>query len=192
MFQQLKLTLPNKDNPPAVDVAALTSEQKIELAWTWKLKGVSITTLSKCFGVSRRTIYQWLAKGKEYYISNMEEMTYLELISEHDMQLEHLENVALAELDRITEAEFMADESGNIYPKRKAATKEISDLLRTIAGIRDQRMKLHTTVGLIPRVPDRIHHKIGGRDVEVVEEYQQTSDELRISLIDKLNKVSRL
>jgi predicted DNA-binding protein YlxM (UPF0122 family) len=192
MFDQLKLAVPDKENLIEVDVHALTSEQKIELCWTWKLKGVSITTLAKSFSVSRRTIYQWLAKGKEYFISNMEEMTYLELIADHDMQLEHLENVALAELDRITEPEFGADENGNIYQKKKAATKEISELLRTIASIRDQRMKLHTTVGLIPRVPDKIHHKIGGREVDSVEEYQQTSEELRISLIDKLNKVSRL
>jgi predicted DNA-binding protein YlxM (UPF0122 family) len=192
MFDQLKLAVPDKENLIEVDVHALTSEQKIELCWTWKLKGVSITTLAKSFSVSRRTIYQWLAKGKEYFISNMEEMTYLELIADHDMQLEHLENVALAELDRITEPEFGADENGNIYQKKKAATKEISELLRTIASIRDQRMKLHQHCGLIPKVPDRLHHVISSKDSVSLEEYEQTDEELRVSLMSKLNRISRL
>jgi len=192
MYEELKIKVPNKDNPIKVNLDLLTPEQKIDLCWNWKLKGVSITTLSKCFSVTRRTIYQWLAKAKEHFISNMEELTYLEVIADHEMQLEHLENVALAELDRITESEFGMDDNGEIYTKKRAPTKEISDLIRTIAGIRDQRMKLHQHCGIIPKMPDRLHHVISNKDSEALEEYQQSAEELRLTLVEKLNRVSRL
>lgn len=193
MFEKLKDTLPS--NSPEIegfDVSSLLPEQKIELSLVWRTKGASVTAIAKTFGVTRRTIYQWLAKAKEHFISNIEEMTYLELIAEHDMQLEQLENIALAELDRITAPEFQMDESGQINKKSRGSVKDIAEIAKLALAIRQQRMQLHTTVGLIPRVPDRIHHKISPDAASNKEEYEQSSEELRLLMIDKLNRVSRL
>ena len=190
MFENLKVKLPEESE--AIDINALTPEQKIELSLVWRTKGASVTAIAKTFGVSRRTIYQWLAKAKEHFISNLEEQTYLELIADHDVQLETLENIVLAELDRITSPEFNMDPSGQINQKTRGSVKDISELTRTVLSIRQQRMQLHTTVGLIPRVPDKLHHQIGGSTVEQNEEYEMTSEELRLRLMDKLSKVARL
>jgi len=191
VFEQLKENPPKKDSP--LDLPSLTDEQKLDLVVAWKLRGVSITVLAKTFGVSRRTIYNWLAKAKGDYISNMEEQTYLELIAENDLSLEHLESIALAELDRITSPEYGMGKEGQVHVKTsKASVRELSELLRTVASIRDQRMKLHTTVGLIPRVPDKIHTKISHKLEDSTEEYQMTADDLRLTMIEKLNRISRL
>jgi hypothetical protein len=123
----------------------------------------------------------------------MEEQTYLELIAENDLSLEHLESIALAELDRITSPEYGMGKEGQVHVKTsKASVRELSELLRTVASIRDQRMKLHTTVGLIPRVPDKIHTKISHKLEDSTEEYQMTADDLRLTMIEKLNRISRL
>lgn len=190
MFENLKVKLPEETS--GVDLESLTPEQKIELSLVWRTKGASVTAIAKTFGVSRRTIYQWLAKAKEHFISNMEEMTYLELIADHDIQLETLENIVLAELDRITAPEYGMDSTGQINVKQRGSIKDISDLTRTVLSIRQQRMQLHTTVGLIPRVPDKLHHQIGGSTVEQSEEYEMSSEELRLKLMDKLSRVARL
>lgn len=192
MFEKLKDEKPDSAEMGKLDISTLTPEQKIELSLVWRTKGASVTSIAKTFEVSRRTIYQWLAKAKEHFISNIEEMTYLELIAEHDMQLEQLENIALAELDRITEPEYRMDPNGQINVKKKGAIRDISELAKLALAIRQQRMQLHTTVGLIPRVPDTLHHKIAPSHTESLEEYEQSADELRMSLINKLNRVSRL
>lgn len=191
MFESLKNKLP-KEELDKFDVSALTPEQKIELSLVWRTKGASVTAIAKTFGVSRRTIYQWLAKAKEHFLSNMEEMTHLELVTEHDMMLENLENIALAELDRITAPEYMMDEAGQINVKARGSVKDISEIAKLALAIRQQRMQLHTTVGLIPRTPDTIHHKISQNHEEVKEEYEKSPEELRLLLVEKLNRVSRL
>jgi predicted DNA-binding protein YlxM (UPF0122 family) len=191
MFDALKNKLP-KDELGKFDVSALTPEQKIELSLVWRTKGASVTAIAKTFEVSRRTIYQWIAKAKEHFLSNIEEMTHLELITEHDMMLESLENIALAELDRITAPEYMMDEAGQINVKARGSVKDISEIAKLALAIRQQRMQLHTTVGLIPRTADTIHHKISQNHEELKEEYEQSPDELRLLLVQKLNRVSRL
>lgn len=191
MFESLKNKLP-KEELDKFDVSSLTPEQKIELSLVWRTKGASVTAIAKTFGVSRRTVYQWLAKAKESFLSNIEEMTHLELIAEHDMQLETLENIALAELDRITAPEYMMDEAGQINVKARGSVKDISEIAKLALAIRQQRMQLHTTVGLIPRTADTIHHKISQNHEEVKEEYEKSPEELRLLLVEKLNKVSRL
>ena len=191
MFESLKNKLP-KEELDKFDVSALTPEQKIELSLVWRTKGASVTAIAKTFGVSRRTVYQWLAKAKESFLSNIEEMTHLELIAEHDMQLETLENIALAELDRITAPEYMMDEAGQINVKARGSVKDISEIAKLALAIRQQRMQLHTTVGLIPRTADTIHHKISQNHEEIKEEYEKSPEELRLLLVEKLNKVSRL
>lgn len=191
MFDALKNKLP-KDELEKFEVSALTPEQKIELSLVWRTKGASVTAIAKTFGVSRRTIYQWLAKAKEHFLSNIEEMTHLELIAEHDMQLETLENIALAELDRITAPEYKMEEAGQINVKARGSVKDITEVAKLALAIRQQRMQLHTTVGLIPRTADTIHHKISPNHEVLKEEYEQSSEELRLGLIDKLNRVSRL
>ena len=191
MFENLKVTLPDA-NSDTLDVSTLTDEQKIEIALVWRTKGVAVTSIAKIFKVTRRTIYQWLNKAKEHFMSNIEEMTFLELITDHDMQLEHLENVALAELDRITEPEYGINSEGEVHKRTRKSVKEISDLMKTVLAIRQQRMQLHLQVGLIPKTPERILHKISGADVELHEDYEKSSDELKLDLVTKLNRISRL
>lgn len=193
MFEKLKDTLPS--NSPEIegfDVSSLLPEQKIELSLVWRTKGASVTAIAKTFGVTRRTIYQWLAKAKEHFISNIEEMTYLELIAEHDMQLEQLENIALAELDRITAPEFQMDEAGQINKKSRGSIKDIAEIAKLALAIRQQRMQLHLNVGLIPKTPEKLHHIISPESSSNTEEYEKSSEELRLLMIDKLNRVSRL
>jgi hypothetical protein len=84
------------------------------------------------------------------------------------------------------------DEAGQINKKSRGSIKDIAEIAKLALAIRQQRMQLHTTVGLIPRVPDRIHHKISPDAVSNKEEYEQSSEELRLLMIDKLNRVSRL
>lgn len=191
MFESLKNKLP-KEELDKFDVSALTPEQKIELSLVWRTKGASVTAIAKTFGVSRRTIYQWLAKAKEHFLSNIEEMTFIELVADHDLMLESLENIALAELDRLTSPEFKMDESWQINKKIPGSVKDISEVAKLALAIRQQRIHLHTTVGLIPRQADTIHHKISPNYAEVKEEYEQSPEELRLCLMEKLSRVTRL
>jgi transposase-like protein len=192
MFENLKVTLPDKVAPNTLDISSLTDEQKIELSLVWRTKGIGVTTIAKTFKVSRRTIYTWLAKAREHYIANLEESTYLELITDHDMQLEDLENKALAELDRVTSPEYGFDELMQVHKKKTGSTKQIADLLRTVLAIRQQRINLQMNCGLIPKVAEKLHHTIGNQVVADQEEYQMSTEDLRSSLLTKLTKLSRL
>lgn len=192
MFENLKVTLPDKVAPDTLDISSLTDEQKIELSLVWRTKGIGVTTIAKTFKVSRRTVYTWLQKARIHYVSNLEESTYLDLISEHDMQLEDLENKALVELDRITAPEYGLDDNLQVHKKRAGSTKEIADLLRTVLAIRQQRINLQVTVGLIPKTAEKLHHTIGNQAVDSQEEYLMSTEDLRSSLLTKLTKLSRL
>lgn len=188
MFEALKNEKPTENNSPNVE--GLSPTERIELCYAWKIKGVGVTTLSKIFGVTRRTIYQWLSKYRDEYLMSLEESKPVEILVEHDTMLQHLEDVALYELNRLSTPEFQMDEKEQVHKKQvKGSIKELSELIKTAAAIRQQRINLHTLIGVLPKKPEELHLAISGRSGSAnEEEYMMTSDELKNALLEKLSK----
>jgi transposase len=194
MFESLKDEKPSENNSQVPDVAGLSDMEKIELCYAWKVKGVGVTTLSKIFKVTRRTIYNWLNKYRDEYLMSLEESKPVEILVEHDAMLQHLEDVALYELNRLSTPEFQMDENEQVHKKsRTGSIKELSELIKTAAGIRQQRINLHTLVGIIPKKAEELHVAVSSRTAaDSAEEYQLSSEELRDALLAKLQKNVRL
>ena len=194
MFESLKPEKPDENNSQLPDVAGLSDMEKIELCYAWKVKGVGVTTLANIFKVTRRTIYAWLSKYREQYLSSLEESKPVEILVEHDAMLQHLEDVALYELNRLSTPEFQMDEKEQVHKKeRKGSIKELSELIKTAASIRQQRINLHMIVGVLPKQAEQLHVAISSRTAaEASEEYTLSSEELRNTLLAKLQKNVRL
>lgn len=194
MFEALKEEKPSENNSQLPDVAGLSDMEKIELCYAWRVKGVGVTTLSKIFKVTRRTIYNWMTKYRDEYLMSLEESKPVEILIEHDTMLQHLEDIALYELNRLSTPEFQMDENEQVHKKsRTGSIKELSELIKTAAGIRQQRVNLHLMTGILPKKAEELHIAVSSRTAaDASEEYQLTSQELRDTLLAKLQKNVRL
>lgn len=194
MFEKMKAEKPLTAENNLPDIESLTDMEKIELCYAWKVKGVGVTTLSKIFKVSRRTIYNWMSKFRDEYLMALEEAKPVEILVEHDAMLQHLEDLALFELNRLSSPEFQMDDKEQVQKKAsKGSIKEISELLKTAASIRQQRIQLHQTVGVLPKQAEQLHVAISSRTAaDAAEEYTMTPEALKASLLEKLSRNVRL
>lgn len=176
------------------DLLLLSDEDKARRAMEWKFQGIPVPSIAKAFGVDIRTIYRWLNKAKLLFRETFEEETAADLLSEHLLFLDHVEELCLYEAGQLgKDGKEFDPKTGTVVDKKGDGGKSVK--LRFIDGaVRARKMKIDLMMqtGMIPSEPHRMYHSL--KDEGQVGEGPKTSglertrEELVRDLLDKLGQ----
>lgn len=181
-------------------VANWPTEKKKRNCFKWHHQGVSKKELSSFFGVSLRTIYQWLKDENSGLLDEFEVKSGIELLIEQFSELEQYEKLCMLEASHLGNSQLEVDpETGE--KRLKAPTGKGLDskvkFMELARKFREMQINLLTQTGLIPKQPDKIYTTIKDNKVELGEEEvadinKLEKPDLSKTVIEKLMKQTNL
>lgn len=149
-------------NPPAppVNPATLSLSKKILLASEWRFKGVPIQAIAGHFNVSYRTVYNWIKKGREHFLEELENQPASELICGHLADLQRMEQMCMYEAAHIGQDTLEFDPVKKVHVKKKGSLREKAEFMRLAAMYRKMQIDLSQTTGILPKQAEKIYTKL--------------------------------
>lgn len=174
-------------------IQAKSDQDKIRLAANLNRKGVSQKEIARLFGVTPRTIYDWLRKDMEHVVMEFEEKTALDLIVEHLADLSAYEKLCMFEASHFGQDHLEFNPETMKAVRGAVTTKELEVKIKFIdlAGkFRQAQLNLLTQTGVIPKVPDRIYSTVKDNKTETGEAVGSASGstkaDMEVSVLQKL------
>ena len=155
--------------PPATVPRGINLDEKMDEAYSLRMKGQSQKEIAAAMGVDISTVCRWLKRIEAKFREAMEGETPVDLLSRELQKLDQCENTARQLLEKTK-----SDRSKAAY---------LAEIRRCSA----LRMRIYLDSGLIERVPDRIFKIIGHWRVKELPEVdlEKTKQELLDSLVQK-------
>jgi hypothetical protein len=179
----------------------LSSEKKKRLCFKWHYQGVAKKDLASFFGVSLRTVYQWLKEENSGLLEEFEVKSGLELLIEQFAELEQYEKLCMVEASHLGNSQLEIDPETGDKRIKGPTSKGLENKAKFIdlaRKFREMQINLLTQTGLIPKQPDKIYNAVKDNKLEL-EESEQTANinkldkpDLSKTVIEKLMKQTNL
>lgn len=161
-----------------------------------RMRGVPVTAIARSFEVSPRAIYKWLQHGIEQFRSRLEQQPAADLLSEQLQFLDSMEEMCLFEASQAD-----VDDSAEIDPATGKVTRKLNPTraglklkyMQAAMSARAEKIKLLTTVGVLPKEPERIYHSMADekRDGDTATETkgrERSAEEIKNSIMQYLSR----
>lgn len=177
------------------DVSAipkLTLEARRAKVWDFRIKGVSVSAISKVFGVTEKTIYDDLKAIGVEYRDQLLQMDAIELVASNLQWLDELERIALHEVAQAQPVVTKTvDEKTGVMSETSVSDPNKGRFYMAALKARELKLKILLDTGIIPKnkteLFDRLE-KLSKTEVEVQED--RTDKEILVS-IERLMKHGR-
>lgn len=180
------------------DVTALEKPKQRALADKLNRQGITHRDLAEFFGVTPRTIYDWIRNEREHYQEELEAKTGLEVIIENLADLTAYEKLCMREASALGQDQIEIDvETG----KRRIKAPTTANLVQKAKFIelarkfREMQIGLLTKTGVIPSAPEKAYHKLGDHKIDEEQELNPQKvdrETLAESVLDKLRRQNAL
>lgn len=174
----------------------LAPEEKIRQAIEWRYQGISVHAISKSFGVTEKQVRKWLKRSAQDYRESLEGTTAADLISEHMMFLDQIENTCLEEANYLkAEGIKSAENRAGIDPRELSDNKKNQiRFLTTALKARETKITLAQDTGIIPKEPERLYHSLEGQKQDSSDSSKpvHSKEEALKDILEQLGSVQRL
>lgn len=177
--------------PP--DPSNMTNEERVRTAAEWKQRGMPIIEIADFFGVSQRTIYNWIKIHRDTYVQELEECKALDVVVKHLSDITNLGDLCLQIAHQIGQEKALDPRTGEII-HRKGSLRDQAEMLRLVRDFKRMEIDLQQSTGILPKEPERIYSKLEEmqRAGDVVEDEVLPRPELERAALDRLQKQKHL
>jgi len=165
-------------------LVCLSREDRAHRAFELKMRGMPITTIAEMLGVNRSTIHSDLRTHTEMFRESFEGVPAANIIAEGVAFLDEIEMVCLREISGPQDDEIV-DLATNTVTKRKSGNdSDRNQWVKSLLKAREMKTKLLMDTGVIPKVPERLWHKL--TDSRVDDKADDRDTRTREQIIDDI------
>jgi len=163
------------------------------------MQGIPIASIAKMFGVDISTVYRWKAKHASEYREMIEDEPAANLIADHLLFLQKIEEVCLYEAQQLGKDSKKVDvkTGGVIEAPLNSGGKNIKHRFLVAAlKARQMQMDLQQNTGILPTEPSRIYHSMADdgkiKNTDKKRDSERTDEELVQDVLESIAKGRKL
>ena len=188
----------SSDKPPKIELiapsdpelASMPVEDRGEFLYGLRIKGFKVDQLAKRYKVDRSTIYRWIKDYMQAFRDDFEQQTKADILTEELVFLEHLQEVSLYEMQRADYDEPTGAKTSSVDSKMVKL-----NFLKAVLQIRQTRQNLLLNIGILPKQPERIYHKMADEKRDEDKEAgraEKSPDEMKANILRLLSQAPSL
>ena len=184
-------------NVPIRAFKDLTLEERWEKAYQLRLEGISVLEIARSFGVTKPTVYKWLAKATERQRNLMELLPAADYVADSLQMFSHLEQICISEIQRCRSQGLEVDPNTGDVIRVSASDPKVSETISRFveiaANTRQKATNLMHKTGILPTAKSgSLYHNWRGESPTVSNSSQpdieRSEEELRAD-VEKLLKI---
>jgi len=166
------------------DLSGLPVEEKRNLAWEYRQRGIPIATIAREFRVDRTTVWRWLADLTEEAVRHYEGQTGMNALVEHLCCLSTYEDQCRYEAAQVQfDGSLVDPRTGKVHTPNDFEAVKLAKhrFLQLAVKCRIEQARIMADAGLIPKDPSKLYHTPKGDDGKPVEKeaHERSRDEVQ-------------
>jgi len=151
------------DSPTSVietNLVSMTREDRANHAFDMKMRGLSNVTIANELEVDRGTVARYLKEHTERFRESFEGVHAADLIAENIAWLDEIERVCLYEIANMGDDELIDMDTGTVTRRKSSIATDKNQWVKSLLKAREMKTKLLMDTGVIPKVAERLYHKL--------------------------------